>query len=69
MTEIVPGPEVTIRTDKGSFRTKKLVVTVGPWAPKLLKTIGVELPFVVSVPIVNVKASINIFELGNTYCV
>ena len=58
VTEIVPGQVVTVRTAKGSFRTKKLVITVGPWAPKLLKTIGVELPFEVGVVIVN----INIFE-------
>ena len=45
VTEIVPGQVITVRTDKGSFRTKKLVVTVGAWSPRLLRTLGVELPF------------------------
>ena len=49
VTEIVPGrDEVTIRTTKGTFRTKKLVITAGSWAPDLLRTLGVDLPLKVS---------------------
>ena len=45
VTEIVPGDDVvTIKTTRGTFRTKKLVITVGSWAPDLLRTLGVEAP-------------------------
>lgn len=44
VTQVIPGQVITIRTAKGTFRTKKLVITAGAWAPSLLKTLGVELP-------------------------
>ena len=44
VTEIVPGQVVTIRTTKGTFRTRKLVITAGGWSPDLLRTLGLELP-------------------------
>ena len=45
MTEIIPGDTVTVKTDKGDFRTKKIVITAGPWAPKIMGKLGVNLPF------------------------
>ena len=48
VTEVVPGQVIVIRTAKGTFRTRKLVITAGPWAPALLRTLGVDLPLVVS---------------------
>ena len=44
VTEIVPGQVITIRTSKGSFRTKKLVITAGSWASSVLSTLDLELP-------------------------
>lgn len=48
VTEIIPGPVVTVRTNKGSFTTKRLIVTAGPWTNKVLKSVDVELPLKVS---------------------
>ena len=45
MTEIIPGPVVTVVTSKATFRTRKLVVTAGPWTAALVRKLGVELPF------------------------
>ena len=45
MTEIIPGDTVTVRTGKGDFKTKKIVITAGPWAPKIMEKLGVKLPF------------------------
>ena len=44
VTQILPGPVITIRTSRGTFRTRRLVITAGAWAPALLRTLGVELP-------------------------
>ena len=44
VTEIVPGQVITIRTTKGSFRTKKLVITAGSWTSSVLSTLDLELP-------------------------
>ena len=49
VTEIIPGHEVTVRTTKATFRTKKLVITAGSWTGNLLKTLGLEIPFEVIV--------------------
>lgn len=35
------GPGVTVRTRKGTYSAGHLVVTPGPWAPELLKDMGV----------------------------
>ena len=44
VTGLIPGPVVTIETNKGSFRAKKVIVTVGAWTNKLLETTGLTLP-------------------------
>ena len=44
VTEIIPGQVITLRTPKGIFRTRKLVITAGAWAPDVLRPLGLELP-------------------------
>lgn len=45
VTRVTPGnPLVTVATTKGQYRAKKVVIAVGPWAPKFLKTLGLNLP-------------------------
>ena len=45
VTEILPGPVVTVVTNKATFRTRKLVVTAGAWTAALVRKLGVELPY------------------------
>lgn len=35
---------VTVVTNKGTFRGRKLVLTPGSWGPAMLETFGVDLP-------------------------
>ena len=44
VTDILPGDRVTVRTNNGDFSAKKVIITAGGWAPKLLKKLGVDLP-------------------------
>ena len=48
VTEIHPGPVITVVTSKATFRSRKLVITAGPWTPALVGKLGVELPFKVN---------------------
>jgi glycine/D-amino acid oxidase-like deaminating enzyme len=51
VTTIMPTPGdtcVTVVTAKRSYRSKKVVVAVGPWAPKVLGMLGLRLPLKVS---------------------
>ena len=48
VTDIVPGEMVTVKTNKGSFSTKRLVITAGPWTNTLLQSISLKLPLKVS---------------------
>ena len=43
---LVPGPVVTVETDKGSFKGKKVVLATGAWTNEVLEAskIGIELP-------------------------
>ncbi|XP_062588159.1 peroxisomal sarcosine oxidase-like isoform X1 [Saccostrea cucullata] len=41
---IIPGSDVTIITSKGQYKARKLVLTVGPWATKLLPQLGIHIP-------------------------
>ena len=45
VTEIIPGDVVTVKTNKGSFEARKVVITAGPWGPGMVKKLGIELPF------------------------
>ena len=49
VTEIIPGKKVTVRTNKGSFEARKVVITAGPWGPAMVKELEIELPFKVHV--------------------
>lgn len=44
VTDIKPGPLVTVSTSSGVYRAKALVITAGPWANKLLAHTGLQLP-------------------------
>ena len=46
VTEVIPGGGVvTVKTNKGNFEAKKVVITTGPWGPAMAKKMGIELPF------------------------
>ncbi|XP_036933183.1 peroxisomal sarcosine oxidase isoform X2 [Acanthopagrus latus] len=44
VTDIEPGPVVTVSTSAGVYRAKSVVITAGPWANKLLSHTGLQLP-------------------------
>ncbi|KAM9318077.1 peroxisomal sarcosine oxidase [Pholidichthys leucotaenia] len=44
VTNIKPGPVVTVSTSAGEYRAKTVVITAGPWTNKLLAHTGLELP-------------------------
>ncbi|KAM3875037.1 peroxisomal sarcosine oxidase [Diretmus argenteus] len=44
VTDIKPGPVVTVSTSSGVYRAKSLVITAGPWANTLLAHTGLQLP-------------------------
>ena len=48
VTEIIPGERVTVKTNHGDFVAKRVIITAGPWTPKIMRQLGVELPIVVS---------------------
>ena len=46
VTEVIPGGSVvTVKTNKGDFQARKVVMTTGPWGPAMAKKLGIELPF------------------------
>uniref|UniRef100_A0AAY4DSR6 Peroxisomal sarcosine oxidase n=1 Tax=Denticeps clupeoides TaxID=299321 RepID=A0AAY4DSR6_9TELE len=44
VTDIKPGPVVTVTTAAAVYQAKSLVITVGTWASKVLSPIGLNLP-------------------------
>ena len=42
--EIMPGDIVIVKTNKGCYKTRKLILAPGPWVQSLLKSLGVDLP-------------------------
>ena len=42
--DIIPGSTTRVRTSKASYTCERLIITAGPWAPKLLKPIGINIP-------------------------
>ncbi|KAK9412635.1 peroxisomal sarcosine oxidase [Crotalus adamanteus] len=42
--QILPGSVVTVTTDRGKYRAKRLVVTAGAWTNQLLAPLGLQLP-------------------------
>ncbi|XP_019717220.1 peroxisomal sarcosine oxidase [Hippocampus comes] len=47
VTDIKPGPIVTVSTSAGVYQAKGLVITAGPWTTKLLTHIDLHLPLTV----------------------
>ena len=47
VTEIIPGERVTVKTNHGDFSARRVIITAGPWTPKIMKQLGVDLPIVV----------------------
>ena len=46
VTEVIPGGGVvTVKTNKGNFEARKVVMTTGPWGPAMAKKLGIDLPF------------------------
>jgi glycine/D-amino acid oxidase-like deaminating enzyme len=49
MTELIPGIDTTtVCTAGGNFQGRKVIITAGPWAVKILKGLGLDLPITVS---------------------
>ncbi|XP_041653744.1 peroxisomal sarcosine oxidase isoform X1 [Cheilinus undulatus] len=48
VTDIKPGPVVTVVTSSGVYKAMSLVITAGPWANRLLAYTGLELPLEVA---------------------
>lgn len=44
VTDITPGPVVTVSTPGGVYKAKSVVITAGPWANRLLAHTGLQLP-------------------------
>ncbi|XP_065897172.1 peroxisomal sarcosine oxidase-like isoform X2 [Dysidea avara] len=44
ITDIIPGDIVVLKSSKGDIKAKKIIITVGPWAKKVLKPLGLDLP-------------------------
>lgn len=42
---IMPGRVVTVRTNKGTYRTHHLIITPGAWISQLLEPFGLKIPF------------------------
>lgn len=41
---------MTVKTNKNSYKCRNLVLTVGPWASKILPPLGVNIPLKVRLP-------------------
>ena len=41
---LVPGPVVIVETDRGTFKSKRVIITAGAWTNKLLECTGLKLP-------------------------
>ncbi len=52
VTDIQPGPIVTLSTTGGVYQAKSVVITAGPWANRLLAHTGLQLPLEVFKPLV-----------------
>lgn len=44
MLDVHPGDTVAVKTTKGAYRCKSLVLALGPWAAKFLPRLGLKLP-------------------------
>ena len=46
--DVIPGDVVTLKTNKGDYHTKSVVLAPGPWATDLLKRLNLDLPIKVN---------------------
>ena len=69
MTEIIPGDMMTVKTNKGNFEARKVIITAGPWGPAMVKKLGVDLPFRVRLLLVygNIMVLGFIYKVCYTY--
>ena len=44
MLDLYPGETVAVKTTKGIYKSKSVVLALGPWAAKFLPHIGLNLP-------------------------
>lgn len=45
VTGIIPGEVVILQTKRGAtYRTKRLIITAGPWTQRLIKPLGIHVP-------------------------
>ncbi|XP_069135761.1 peroxisomal sarcosine oxidase-like isoform X3 [Argopecten irradians] len=44
MMEIIPGKMISVKTEARLYRAKRVVLCVGPWASKVLTSIGLDVP-------------------------
>jgi len=44
MEDLYPGPIVTVRTSRTTYRGRSVVLALGPWAANFLPRIGVHIP-------------------------
>jgi len=44
VTEIVPGSKVTVKSSKGIFESKSVILCLGPWTRSFVSKLGVDLP-------------------------
>jgi glycine/D-amino acid oxidase-like deaminating enzyme len=49
VTDIIPGQVVIIMTSKTQYKARSVVLTVGPWATKLLPRLGIHIPLEVNI--------------------
>ena len=48
VTSVIPGDIITVVTNKGQHKTRRLTLAVGPWASKMLRPLGLDFPLEVS---------------------
>ena len=48
MTSLFPGKTISVTTRNGQYKTRSVVLTVGPWATKVLPLIGIHVPLQVN---------------------
>ncbi|CAH3021008.1 unnamed protein product [Porites evermanni] len=42
--DIQPGSVINIKTNKNSYRAKRVIITAGPWANNVLRPLGIQIP-------------------------
>ena len=58
-----PGAVVTVVTNQGRYRAKKVVLNPGPWAKDLLQATGVSLPLQASACLLTTTCSLQVMSV------